>query len=379
MKRAYNTHLQKLTGVDLSIDALEIVSLLEQSRGSKTILRVRQNGRRSDIIGSGPDLGVTLGDHGINVEETFDAEILTRDPQSTAADVTGVYQDRSDRDALHWNGPRGTGDAISAASFRHVPMFFRNNGSPVDLIDLYRGRSVFITLNGKSFGTAERALLQNRAGVMTFSMNNGGHSFRSDFWTCVDDPSRFTRSIWEDGEMMKFVPMAHFEKRIWDVKADKPSQERVRDFPNVVGYRRNEAFNADQWLVEDTINWGNHTKRGGGRSVMLVALRIAFLLGFRRVYLVGCDFEMSADKRYWFPEQRTKGAISNNMTSYRILTGFFESLLPILEKAGLEVFNCNLESKLRVFPFADLEEAVTESVVEAEESGTEGMYVKRKR
>ena len=79
--------------------------------------------------------------------------------------------------------------------------------------------------------------------------------------------------------MIKFVPMAHFEKRIWDVKADQPSQERVRDFPNVIGYRRNEAFNAGQWLVEDTINWGNHTKRGGGRSVMLVALRIAFSAG----------------------------------------------------------------------------------------------------
>lgn len=179
--------------------------------------------------------------------------------------------------------------------------------------------------------------------------------------------------------MMKFVPMAHFEKRIWDVAADKSSREKVRDFPNVIGYRRNEAFHAGQWLVEDTINWGNHKKRGGGRSVMLVALRIAFLLGFRRVYLVGCDFEMTEDNRYWFPEQRTKAAISNNVSSYGVLTGFFEALLPEFERAGLEVFNCNPESKLRVFPFADLGDAVRAAAVDMSESDTEGMYVKRKR
>ncbi len=154
-------------------------------------------------------------------------KILTRDPQSTALDISKTFQDRSDWNALHWNGECGTGEAISAASFRHVPMYFRENGSPVDLIDRFSGcggnRAVFLTLNGKSFGERERALLQNKPGVLTLSMNNSGHSFRTDFWTCVDDPSRFTRSIWEDGRMMKFVPMAHFEKRIWDVAPDKPS------------------------------------------------------------------------------------------------------------------------------------------------------------
>ena len=61
--------------------------------------------------------------------------------------------------------------------------------------------------------------------------------------------------------------------------------------PAVFGYRRNEAFVAEQWLYEDTFNWGNHSKRTdaygntGSRSVMYIALRLLFYLGVRQLYL----------------------------------------------------------------------------------------------
>ncbi|MCB1078996.1 MAG: hypothetical protein KDM64_14335, partial [Verrucomicrobiae bacterium] len=213
-------------------------------------------------------------------------------------------------------------------------------------------------------------------GIVTYGVNNGAHLFRPDFWSSVDDPTRFMPSIWRDPAIRKFVPMSHFTKPIWDGERGMLSEERVADFPNVVSFRRNEKFRADQWLWEDTINWGNHGRLGGGRSVMLAALRISHLLGFRRVCLVGCDFRMDAATRYWFPEGRSENAIRNNMNSYESMRGFFRELLPHFEAAGFEVINATPGSALEVFPMGDLASLVEEAAIDTSAS-TEGMYVNR--
>ncbi|MFT5471665.1 MAG: hypothetical protein ACI8UO_006802, partial [Verrucomicrobiales bacterium] len=352
MKSTYNTHVRKLQSVRLPGDAPALKAVLRQSLGSRILVRVIQDGHQFDELAqSGPDLAATLIRAGVDIAAPFDAEILIRDPLTTALDSTEQFHDRHDRNAVHWNGERGTGHPPPGPqpSLRGAPMFLRDNAAALDLIDLHRG-SVFLILNGPSFDLRAQQLLANRPGVLTFGVNNGAHRFRPDLWTCVDDPARFLRSIWADGRITKFVPMAHYQKPIWDRQRDAPSDERVKDFPNVIGYRRNEAFCPAQWLIEDTINWGNHTSRGGGRSVMLVALRIAHLLGFRRVYLVGCDFHMSPESRYWFDEQRSARAIANNEHSYRILEAHFKALRPEFDRAGFEVFNCNPDSRLQAFP-----------------------------
>ncbi len=258
---------------------------------------------------------------------------------------------------------------------RVAPMFFRADGGTMDLADLYHGQTLFLVLNGSSLKNFDWDKLK-RPGICSFGVNNGAHGFRPQFWTCVDDPTRFMESIWRDPGILKFVPQAHFERPVWDAEQDVLSSRKVRDFPNVLGYRRNEHFQAAQWLYEDTINWGNHAQYGGGRSVMLVALRIAYLLGFRRVNLLGCDFKMDEKHHYWFDEERTATAIRNNTNSYRIMTGYFEQLRPQFERAGLQVFNCNPQSQLKVFPFADLDTALRKAEVHTSAS-TRGMYVDR--
>ena len=258
---------------------------------------------------------------------------------------------------------------------RLAPMFFRADGGTVDLADLYRWQTLFLVLNGASLKDFDWEKLR-RPGICSMGVNNGAHGFRPQFWTCVDDPSRFMPSIWQDPNIQKFVPQPHFEKPIWDTDRDVLSNLKVRDFPNVLGYRRNERFQAGKWLHEDTFNWGNHQQYGGGRSVMLVALRLAYILGFRRVYLLGCDFQMDEQNRYWFDEQRTASAIRNNTNSYQILTGYFKQLKPYFDGAGFEVFNANPESQLKVFPLVDLEDALRGAEVGTSAS-THGMYVDR--
>jgi hypothetical protein len=260
--------------------------------------------------------------------------------------------------------------------FQSKPMFFRRNGMVYDAIDLYNGKAVFIVNNGPSFNGIDQAKLK-QPGILTYGMNNGAHLFRPNLWGCVDDPSRFMQSIWSDPTITKFIPMSHFDKPIWDKGKDSYIRGKtVGDFPNVIGFRRNELFDADTWLQEDTINWGNHKDNGGGRSVLIATMKICYLLGFKRIYLVGCDFSMDENNKYWFDEQRTEQSIKNNNKSYGMMNDYFAQLRPKFEEVGVEVNNLTPNSKLEAFNFMDFNEAIEKETIQTIES-TYGMYVKR--
>jgi hypothetical protein len=260
---------------------------------------------------------------------------------------------------------------------QHIPFFFTREGSFIDIVGQYKGRSAFLICNGPSFIKLNRNLL-NEPGVITFGINNGPKTFRPNFWNCVDDPVRFMKSIWLDPKITKFIPQAHFEKPIFDNEKWEILKTKVGDCPNVIGYRRNEKFHAERFLVEETLCWGNHKDFGGGRSVMLPSLRILHLLGFRKVYLLGCDMKMATNYAYHFDEQRSAGAVNcNNSTYDRLKSEYLPSLKPIFDKAGFQVFNCNPESELKVFPFVNFEDAIKEATSELGDVKNErvwGMY-----
>ncbi|MCX6854906.1 MAG: hypothetical protein NTV80_08370, partial [Verrucomicrobia bacterium] len=113
------------------------------------------------------------------------------------------------------------------------------------------------------------------------------------------------------------------------------------------------------------------------RSVLLASLRILYLLGFRQVYLLGVDFEMSETKRYHFDEGRTSHAIKGNMDTYAKLQQWFTELQPQFKKAGFKVFNCNPQSRLTAFPILSYEAALAAShaqIGDHTQERTEGMY-----
>src|ERR1035437_7661846 len=211
----------------------------------------------------------------------------------------------------------------SANILPHVPFFYNVHKWNVPLVDTFHGCSAFLIASGPSFANVDKSLLAS-PGVWTMTLNNAVRSFRGNAACIVDDPSRFVASLWLDPKIMKFVPADLFEKPLWDNRTLvnrrgrvrnrwQPMDMKVGDCPAVIGFRRNEKFEASRFLPEDTINWGCHKKWGGGRSVMLASLKILFLLGFRKVYLVGVAFEMTEEKRYHFDEGRTEGAIKGNM------------------------------------------------------------------
>jgi len=289
---------------------------------------------------------------------------------------TKDHKDKNDKNTLSWGGERASARMPDHA-MRRAPMFFRRDGSELDIVNMYKDQSVFMICNGPSFANLNHGRLK-LPGIITFGINNGAHVFRPNLWTSVDDPTRFLRSIWADSNIQKFIPMAHFEKPIWDTELDNYSTNIVGDFANVVGFRRNERFVAKEWLYQDTINWGNHKDYGGGRSVFLAAIKICYLLGFKNLYLLGCDFTMSDTQKYWFDENRTEQAVKNNNSSYQSMIRYFHELAPTFKQEGFNIYNCNPESGLKIFPFVDYTKAVLSCVVDTS-AKTKGMYINRKK
>jgi hypothetical protein len=259
-------------------------------------------------------------------------------------------------------------------------MFYKIKGGikkPIDLENLYRNAGCFFIGSGPSFAEVDKEPLR-QPGILTWGVNNSPKAFRPNIWTCVDGPARFLESVWRDPTILKFCGMGKSDKSIWDHDKWEYSTTQVQDCANVVHIERNSEFHPDTFLTEDTVNWGNSADYGGGRSVFMAVLKIMYVLGIRRVYLLGVDFKMTESYRYYFDEQRTKNAVRNNQASYHKMLSYFTQLAPYFKEAGFQIFNCTEKSELTCFPYMKLEKAIdaeTAAIPDPAEEKTHGMYV----
>ena len=295
----------------------------------------------------------------------------------------GAIRDINDQLRLRHARERHSGFPVGAY-LQPPPMLFTRDGHNLFLGDLYRGHTAFLIGGGPSLTTHDLSLLKS-PGVLTLAMNNAAVVARPNLWCSVDDPGNFCDGIWYDPGILKFVPLCHMEKH-FNVRNNDGDLEKsklcVGDMPGIIGYRRNEKFLAEQWLYEDTFNWGNHSKekdaygQKGSRSVMYVALRLLFYLGVRRVFLIGCDFKMEVGKQnYAFEQDRSPNSVRGNNSSYKIMNVRFANLLPSFEAEGFQVFNCTPKSGLEVFPYVDYEQAIeSATAIVPEKIVTQGMY-----
>ncbi len=300
----------------------------------------------------------------------------------------GVDRDIADYERLRHARERSVGFAVGHY-LQPPPMLFTRDGHNVFLGDMYRGHAAFLVCGGPSLTWHDLNLL-NRRGIVTMAVNNAAAIVRPNLWCSVDDPGNFADAIWYDPGIVKFVPLCHLEKTFTVRDAGGQlvdSSQKVGDMPAVFGFRRNEAFVAEQFLTEDTFNWGNHGDRvdahgnKGSRSVMYIAIRLLYYLGMRTVYLLGCDFRMNLDtQNYAFEQDRSRASVMNNNASYVIMNSRFEVLKPYFEKVGLRVFNCTPNSGLRVFPSLTYEQAVDEATAKIPTKvQTAGMYDRKAR
>jgi len=150
-----------------------------------------------------------------------------------------------------------------------------------------------------------------------------------------------------------------------------PLDRRADQCPNVWGYRRYSHLTPDDaFFLTDGALWGNHNagveRTGESKTVctMLLGVRLLRYLGARRIYLVGCDFLMTPDRKYSFPQDRTPEALLSNNRQFQIVNSWLCRLQEggVFERFGLTIYNTFERSGLRAFSYYPFNEAVEEAV-----------------
>lgn len=260
-------------------------------------------------------------------------------------------------------------------------------GKPAGLANVWLGEDLFIVLSGPSLKTLPLDKLHQR-GVVTLAVNNAACVYRPTFWTHVDPAEKFHEAIWHDPGIIKLVPQRRFSQEIRVEKDGELAKtgKRVADCPSVFGFKHGATFDPLTYLTSDFVCLGNnkkaHLKNGRPHNinVMFPLFRLAYYLGFRRVYLLGCDFKMPRHGPvYAFDEDKDAGARDSNNCTYLKLNQMLGELVGPLRAAGVAVYNCYRESGLRAFPYLSFDEAVEHATRNIPRSiRTSGWYEKSK-
>lgn len=252
------------------------------------------------------------------------------------------------------------------------------NGEPTSVLHDYfrpvfeKVRAGFLCCGGPSYRDLDVSKLK-LPGVATVGVNNASRDLDVDVAVFSDPAEKFHHGLMLDHKIMKFVPKARLKDhfRIKHLDRWHLSPFRVRDCPNVFGFERNQNFEPSTFLSEPSACWGVDKKAlerlGNKQEKMLntffLGLRVCHYLGMRRVYLVGVDFKMQRGREYAFaPVSGNETRALTNENSYRIATSWCRMLKPYFEQAGFEVYNCNENSGLDVFPYVPFDYAVQDAI-----------------
>jgi hypothetical protein len=249
-------------------------------------------------------------------------------------------------------------------------LVYDRHGEPAGhvLRDLWRPAAAFLVGGGPSLNRLPYELLAER-GIVSLGINNVCGKVPVRAFVCSDPPEKFHHGIFFDPAMLKFVPQPKLRKR---VRAKLPDGSfcwttfRVGDCPNVWGFSRRAEFDPAQFLTTQYATWGNDDEAvaKNGRPKILftffLALRLLHYLGVRRIYLLGVDFTMhdGPGGGYAFEQSRWASSVGGNQSIYRVAAAMCAELRPVFDRSGLEVYNCNQESGLAVWPYVPFTEAL---------------------
>ena len=176
------------------------------------------------------------------------------------------------------------------------------------------------------------------------------------YWCTGDPPHYFSERVWTDAEVMKFCGLHNRNSLRPRDGAYEPAR-LVKDAPNTFFFHQaTDEMDVDHWLFHPFIAWGSTIGCEGGpkqlyahgaaRSSMLIGLKLLWFLGYRRVYLIGCDCAGHAHPapEYW-------------NTIFHLM----RELAPGFKRWGFHVVQTNDAAHLRCFDFMDFDDALKEA------------------
>lgn len=103
-----------------------------------------------------------------------------------------------------------------------------------------------------------------------------------------------------------------------------------------------------EWLVNDgTYGISDaYPKIRTGQNSGYQAINLAYLLGYKKIILLGYDMQMTAKKIHWHPDHKHKNPTPNML---KLWCANFDELAPLLEERCVQVLNATKKTALTCF------------------------------
>ena len=219
---------------------------------------------------------------------------------------------------------------------------------PVDFDNMYRG-ACFLAGGAPSLADEDLSLLR-KPGINLMAMNNTASLFQDcvDFWIGGDKPKCYSERILKDPGMLKFAVISRRDiavnGSIW------------KHMPSTFFFGTSDKFNVKNFLMphRDFVWWKN---------TFYIALQILHRLGFRKVYLIGCSFQMKKEKQYSYDVNLTDQEQNWNKRVYGNTVDKMKGLKPTFDEAGFEIISATPDSLLNdIYPTMTFNEAIEDAL-----------------
>lgn len=209
---------------------------------------------------------------------------------------------------------------------------------PIDLTDVFAGQECFIAGGGPALRDFA-SLLDGYRHTSILAINNAATTVPASLWIGGDRPDCYDKPILVNPAIMKFA-----RKTLRSSLIDgKPWQEQ----PNTFFFDVKEGFKSANLLCHDrALAWWKNT--------FYMALQLAYRLGFRTAYLVGCGFKISKEQQYAWKTALSESEVSANVRLYNDSVAKLAELKPHFDEVGFKVVSATPESLANgILPYED--------------------------
>lgn len=243
-------------------------------------------------------------------------------------------------------------------------MFFRYEGTrrkAVDLRNLYHGCTCFLAGSGPQLKEVASDLATRR--IVIAAMNNAAAVVRPNICVMADEARNYSNGILLDPSIMKFNYLNL--RNPSRVESEIPGTGLLmKNLPNMFFVRGNANTKARAFFLRGSefVWWKN---------VFTLSVQILHHLGFKKVVLVGCGFNITMGQKYAYESDMDKARVAYSQRTYDTQFRQVKSLMPIMKKVGFELVSATPDSKLNaLIPYVKLEEALKEAEEQIPEHNT---------